>query len=340
MGSVPIHLSVVIATYNRRDLLERLLRQFGQQTIPMKSFEVIVVDDGSKDPALPYLTKLAEELPYALVVDAQANAGAAAARHRGVQKARGKIIVITDDDMQIDANYLELHQRAHDSDRCVAVGRIRPDPNVGEMCLFERWYAERHLVMADRIRQGLYQMRGNSVVTGNLSLRKADYLAVGGFDQSLGQSEDFELGLRLEKAGIPIVYLNDAHVFHGSDHVDRQFFMSRAQRYGTFESRISHKHPDMTNANPWRYLFQMNVLARPAVGAAYVFPSVAEKMISATLVAAEKADEIGLEHLAFRATSIAYTMEYYRGVRAEAKSMLNGLQDLARYLKLKRSQND
>jgi GT2 family glycosyltransferase len=334
---VPVELSLVMATFNRRQMLERLLRQLARQTLPAAQFEVVVVDDGSKEPVEDHLQKLAAELPYRLVVETQKNAGAAAARHRGIVRASGDLIVITDDDMQVDPDYLQLHLEAHRERRCVAVGQVRPDPNIGDMCLFERWYAERQVVIADRVRKGLHRMRGNSVITGNLSLLKADYLAVGGFDRTLGQSEDFELGLRLEKAGIPIIYLERAHVFHGSDHVDRKFFMLRAQKYGVFESRISHKHPEMLNANPWRYFFQINALARPAIGAAFVFPKLADVMAQATLAAAEQADELGMETVAFRVTSMAYTMEYYRGVRTEAGSMVNALKDLARFIKQRAS---
>ena len=62
----PLRLSVVVATYNRRELLSRLLRQLAGQTLSPKDFEVVVVDDGSKEPVKPSLEAL--RLPYALTV--------------------------------------------------------------------------------------------------------------------------------------------------------------------------------------------------------------------------------------------------------------------------------
>ncbi|HEX8822207.1 MAG TPA: glycosyltransferase, partial [Archangium sp.] len=46
-------LSVVVANYNRLDSIQRLLGQFARQTLPPSDFEVVVVDDGSREPAAP-----------------------------------------------------------------------------------------------------------------------------------------------------------------------------------------------------------------------------------------------------------------------------------------------
>ena len=47
--SVQPFVSVIIPTYNRRDILELVLRSLAQQTYPPEKYEVIVVDDGSED---------------------------------------------------------------------------------------------------------------------------------------------------------------------------------------------------------------------------------------------------------------------------------------------------
>ncbi len=329
-------LSVVIATWNRRALLERLLGQLARQTLPPGDFEVVVVDDGSREPVKPALDALAKTLPFRLVVEAQANAGAAAARHRGVLLARGALLVITDDDMQVDPDFLALHLAAHQGGRRVVVGRIRPDPHIGEMPVFERWYAHVQEQVAARASSGRLELRGNSLLTGNVSLPREDYLAVGGFDRTLGHAEDSELGLRLEKRGLEFVFLNEAHVFHGSDHVDLAMFLARARKYGVFDSRIAKKHPELPHASPWRYLFRMNPLARPLVGAAFALPALTGPVSSAGLAAIGLADRAGLSRLAFKAVAVVYAMEYFRGVRAEAPSALEALKDLARYVRTRR----
>src|SRR5579862_7344779 len=95
----PPWISVVIATLNRWSSLDRLLAQLGEQTLSPAEYEVVVVDDGSAEPVRGRLEE--RKTPFVLHVEEQPNQGAAAARHRGVERARGDILVILDDDMQV-----------------------------------------------------------------------------------------------------------------------------------------------------------------------------------------------------------------------------------------------
>ena len=127
-----LELSVVIATYNRRPLLERLLGQLAAQSVEPSRYEVIVVDDGSREPVAAWLRPAS--FPSAVRVLTQANAGAAAARHAGILAAGGALLVLLDDDMQVPAQFLAEHLAAHPplSHRAV-LGRIKADPSIGSM---------------------------------------------------------------------------------------------------------------------------------------------------------------------------------------------------------------
>jgi serine acetyltransferase/GT2 family glycosyltransferase len=311
---------VVIATYNRLALLPRLLEQLGQQTFPASDFEVVVVDDGSKEPVRPHLERM--DLPYSLRVEEQANAGAAAARHRGVLAARGEVVLITDDDMQVGPDFLARHMARHPpGSRNVVLGSIRPDPSISDMPLFERWYAYLNNRLAAQYSGPRRRARGWQLFTGNVSFRREDYVATGGFDKGLGQSEDIELGVRLEKAGCHFEFCPEAQVLHGSDHTSYEKWLKRAHRYGVFDSQVASKHPDVPAVDPWRMLFQMNPLARPLLFGAMLAPEATRPVTEAVMWAARQADGLKLEKAAFAGTSVAYTMEYLRGARAEAGSL-------------------
>ena len=125
-------ISVVIATYNRPALVERLLRQLATQRLSGRSFEVVVVDDGSSPPVAPGLRAL--DLPFRLEVVEQQNAGAAAARNAGAAAARGELLVFVDDDMQVCPGFLQHHLTPHlEGERVVVLGRIRGDPALARM---------------------------------------------------------------------------------------------------------------------------------------------------------------------------------------------------------------
>jgi GT2 family glycosyltransferase len=319
-----------MATYNRLSLLPRLLRQLARQTLPPSSYEVVVVDDGSKEPVEGPLRELARELPYTLRVETQKNAGAAAARHRGVQASRGEVVIITDDDMQVPEDFVQRHLEQHPpGSRNVVLGRIDPDPAIDDMPLFERWYAYLRERLAQRMNQ--QGAHGWNLYTGNVSFRREDYIAVGGFDVTLKQSEDIELGIRLEKAGCQVRFCNDSYVLHGSDHTSFEKWLARAHRYGIMDSQLSHRHADVPQVDPWRMLFEMSAVARPLLATAVVLPGPTRPVTQALMGAARVADKLGLEQVAFKSTSVVYTMEYLRGARAEAGSWREVARRIARY---------
>lgn len=324
-------LSVVVATYNRKQLLVRLLEQFAAQTLPPEDFEVVVVDDGSKEPVKPELEKLS--FPFSLRVEEQKNAGAAAARHRGVLAARAELVLITDDDMQVPNDFLARHLERHrPGSRNVVVGWIKPDPAVSDMPLFERWYAFLNNRMAAQLSDPRSRARGVHLYTGNVSFRRADYLAVGGFDPALGQSEDIELGIRLEKSGCRFEFTPDAYVLHGSDHTSFEKWIKRARRYGKFDSQVAEKHPDAPQVNPWRVLFEMSPLARPLLASAVLFPEGSRPLTNAVMGAAKWMDEKGVAKAAFAGTSVVYAMEYLRGALEHSGSPRAAASAVARYV--------
>lgn len=320
-------LSVVIPTCNRAPLLRRLLAQLAAQTA--HGFEVRVVDDGSTPPV--DLKDL--RVPYPLHLLRQRNAGAAAARHAGVLASQGEVILFIDDDMQVAPDFVEQHLRAHQQHgRAVVLGRIRADPALSGMPLFERWHAVLLDRKAEDIRSRTLPVRGNLLFTGNASLRREDYLAVGGFDTTLENSEDVELGLRLEKAGVSFVFSEKAFTLHGSDHTSLDKWRRRARRYGSIDHRIAERHPELRHASPWRFALDLKPLARPFVAAALLLPRKASLAAGALARAAELADGAGLAGPAISATTLAYAVEYFCGVRDAAGSACDALEELVRFV--------
>ena len=72
--------------------------------------------------------------------------------------------------------------------------------------LFERMHARLLSRQWERFRSGEEPPRGIHVCTGNVSLRRADYFAVGGFDSTLARSEDRELHVVADVADVAILH--------------------------------------------------------------------------------------------------------------------------------------
>jgi GT2 family glycosyltransferase len=315
-----IDLSVIVATYNRVELLERLLQQLEVQTLDPNRFEAVVVDDGGSDNAPEALKDLRSG--FRLLALRQANAGPAAARHHAIQRASGRVLVIVDDDMQVQPTFLDEHLKMHPMGaRRAVLGRLAPDSHIGDMPFFERWYANGHQRTADRAKSGRLKLDGYGFYTGNVSLLRDDYLSVGGFDFSLRIGEDTDLGLRLEKSGVELCYSPEAVAFHGSDHVSEEKWLAKARAYGVNFHKIGRKHFDLPHANALRYLFELNPLARPLVAGSLLAPEATRPLSDAALQVTRKLWERGLDALAQPATSVLYTMELMRGVRTQTGSL-------------------
>lgn len=322
-------LSVVIPTYERADRIARLLDQLAAQTLAPGAFEVVVVDDGSREDPRPRIE--AVKRPFHLVVERQKNAGAAAARHRGAQLARGEILLFIDDDMIPSPALLEEHLRVHDTTpRAVVIGRMESSRKLAELSLFERFHARQLEHFWTELRATGRHPSGAELCSGNLSLRRDDYFAAGGFDTSLGRAEDMELGIRLEKAGAVICYADAASTIHDSDRTNVEGWLRGAFVYGVSEQRISKKHPDEHQASPWRYLEMVGPAPTPAYALSIAAPALGRAAARAVMRLAAGLDAAGFERAALAGTTLAYGMEYYRGVRAEAGSAAACAGDLRR----------
>jgi glycosyltransferase involved in cell wall biosynthesis len=329
-----MRLSVVVSTFDRLELLQDLLDALGRQTLSPDRFEVIVVDDGSKVPVEPTLKQRRD--PYRLTVLTQKNSGAAAARHAGIMKAQGDVVVITDDDMLIPPEFLAEHQKAHEAGHTLVLGQISYDGSLVDKPLFERFHAQQLARFVRNYTQKPTEVRGVMVCTGNVSFRRADYLAVGGFDRTLERSEDRELGVRLQKAGARLYFAADAKTTNRSDHTDVSVWMRRNFQYGIYDSRIHKKHPDRLDANPWHFVFLVNPLSRGFLLMTVAAPPLGKALSRAAYRVAERIDGARtvfppLEKVAIAGATLSYGIEYFRGVREEAGTFVGAVSALMRY---------
>lgn len=324
-ASAALRASVLIATYNRAGKLQRLLTQLAAQTVAASQFEVIVVDDGSAEPLPPFV------FPYALRVIRQDNAGQAAARDRAARLATGEVLVIVDDDMQLPPSFLEEHLRLHEGPkRRAVIGAMLAPDGAERLPLFERYNMARLQYVKDRRARG-EPMRGNELCTGNVSMRRADYLAVGGFDVALRRSEDAELGLRLEQSGVEIAWSPEAWSRHDSAH-GNDVWLARAHQYGEWDLRIARKHPDLAHADPWRYLYVLHPLAWPLLWLAVAMPRFSRMLARLGLATGAALESIGFARFAMHGAGFAYAIEYFRGLGEEQGGMRASRRAVRAYL--------
>ncbi|MCC6241519.1 MAG: glycosyltransferase [Gemmatimonadaceae bacterium] len=330
-SAAPLDLSVVIALYNRLESVKTVLSQLARQSLASERFEVIVVDDGSSAPA-PSLIDAAS-YPFALTLHRQTNAGPAAARDRGIRAARGHLVVVLDDDMRVAEDFLASHLAAHADARGprVVLGRLLAPAN-GAPSLIDRYLIAQLERLARDVAHDPALLRGGHVYTGNVSFPRALYAQVGGFDRSLRLSEDAELGIRFELAGAEFRFSESASSEHLSDHADLNQWIARSVEYGVVDSRIAEKHRGLSSANPWRFAFLVHPVSRVLIALTCLAPAWGHRLARAVLRGAHALAALGAERPALVATTLAYGLLYFVGVRTAAGSSAQAFADLRHYL--------
>lgn len=310
--------SVVIANYNRPELVRRLLGELAAQSVPAARFEAIVVDDGSEVDVREAVSP--SEFPFALTVHRQANAGAARARQAGAELARAKVVLFLDDDMRVGPEFLEAHLALHDAPDTVVLGQLRPDTDIAKMPLFEKFFARMLSDKADSLLAG-QALRGHGVYTGNVSMDRELFLRVGGFDPQFRALEDEELGIRLEKAGARLLFSDRGSSLHGSDKTSLEKWLARSYNDGAFAVRVGRKHRDLADASPFRHFQHISPISLPFLGLGLGLPAAAEPLAKVAVRVAISADKLGLDRLAVAGATLVYGIQFYRGVRHESGSL-------------------
>jgi serine acetyltransferase/glycosyltransferase involved in cell wall biosynthesis len=304
-------LTVIVPTCNRPHPLERLLGQLGRQTLARDRFEVVVVDDGSD---VEVKSALTGGYDFDLSIVRQARAGSAAARQFGADRARGDVIVLLDDDMEVPPGFLEAHRAHHgEGDRLVVLGRVRPGADLRTLPLLERYrlgYADR---LGEEVQAGRQRLTSAHVYTGNMSLRRTLLEEAGGFDTELSLIHDVELAIRLEQIGARFVLSGDAWSVHGRDGRSTEEWLTRFADDGMWWSKVAAKHPGEITAQPWHLLDLVNPASRPLLALSAIAPSASGVLARSVLASASAADAIGLKRVALAGATVLYGVQMFRG---------------------------
>ena len=209
--------SIVIPNWNGAGFLPTCLDALRSQTY--RSFEVIVVDNGSRDDSVELLRR---NYPEARVIDWPENRGFAAAVNEGIRQARGEAVALLNNDTEADPLWL--------SELCHAA-TLHPEVGffASKLLLFDR----REVLHSAGDFYGVDGVPGNRGVwqedlgqfdderevfgaCGGAALYRLDMLRdVGLFDEGLGSyCEDVDLSFRAQLAGYRCLFVPTARVYH------------------------------------------------------------------------------------------------------------------------------
>jgi glycosyltransferase involved in cell wall biosynthesis len=239
-----MNLSVIISTYNGAKKLPVILNSLLKQT--HKSFELLVVVDGSSDETMDLLKEWKNKF-YDFKIIYQENKGRAAVRNTGVKNSKGELLLFFDDDLIVQENCVKDHLEYQDKTNFenIFVGEILDEPietaDNKEFIRYKKylakaWYKNMYRKerrIEENIFDGNYYMAG-----GNFSLTKKIFDQLGGLDESLNRSEDFEFAIRAKAAGVKIILADKyATVIHKDNNNNFKDWIVKA-RIGQINSDV------------------------------------------------------------------------------------------------------
>ncbi len=243
----PPEVTVLLACHDRSDVIQECLEGFARQCVPRGTFELVVIDDGSTDGTREMVESLV--LPVPLRLFTQDNAGACAARNRGLPHARGRLVLFVNDDTIPFPDTVRRHLEAHaelDDERAIVLGTFEQSSEACENALV-RMLERTDFVFGYGGFQPDDVLAGVHFYTCNISVPRAAVQALGGFDESFPlYAEDTDYGVRLQALGYRIHFRPEARSIHR--HVPRFEGVRWRQRVVALAHvRLFRKHPALLN---------------------------------------------------------------------------------------------
>jgi glycosyltransferase involved in cell wall biosynthesis len=234
------HLSVVVCTFDRYDVLPDAICSLQRQQLDAGSLEIIVVDNSpSHEKATRFRARFADEPGLAYLLEP--TPGLSHARNVGVARARADIVAFIDDDALAApdwASHILRAFQAYPGSAGVVGGRVLP-----------RWVGARPLWLSDDLLGYLSivdwggqtrMLQSDEWLVGcNIAFDKLALSSVGGFSRALGRvgaglallsNEDIEVAEKIHRAGRLSIYCPEAVVHHVIDpaRLTRAWFRRRS----------------------------------------------------------------------------------------------------------------
>ena len=225
-GATP-KVSIIVAAYNSQETIEECLKSILAQNYPADSFEVIVMDGGSKDATV----KLAQQFPIKVV---SIRLNAPAAYNYAMKIASHLILGFIDADAKVEVEWLN---------------KLAPhlgDPKVaGVSGSIETWNQDnpwaRSIGYELKNRYSRIGKYTGRIATMNLLLKKGVIEEAGGWDEQLPSQYDTDLGFRISAKGYRIAYEPSAVCYHFNRPTLKAYYRQQLQ-YGKNTLKLYFKH--------------------------------------------------------------------------------------------------
>ena len=217
-------ITLIICTYNREKYIGPLLESIAKNDYPTSDYELVLVDNNCTDNTNGVCEQFAVEHPeITLRYVVETEQGLSAARNKGIEEAKGDIIIYVDDDALVDTDYIRIyaeHFSAH-PETMAAGGPIEPLYETEEpkwMSPYTKALLTAWMNYGDQVRE---YPNGRYPGGGNAAYRKVVFDKVGLFNTELGRkgsallaSEEKDIFDKMKAQGMQVLYLPTPVLHH------------------------------------------------------------------------------------------------------------------------------
>lgn len=217
-------ISVILCTYNRDKYLYNVLKSIAENDFDPASYEIVLVNNNCTDNTEAECQRFQHDFPEVIFrCFREKQQGLSHARNRGIQEAKGDVLVYVDDDALVNREYLKTYADFFAS---------HPDIDAAGGPIIPKYETEEPEWMSHYIKMLLtgYKYNGDQVKEfapndypggGNAAYRAAVFHQVGLFNVDLGRkgnslfgSEEKDIFDKMRTLGMRIYYLPTAILYH------------------------------------------------------------------------------------------------------------------------------
>lgn len=245
--NISLKFSFIIPTFNRTAQLHNCVMSINSLDYDHNDFEIIVVNDGGKEPesSYPFLKLLTKK-----------NEGPAIARNFGASLAEGEYLIFIDDDCCLDSNWLnEISSQC--KPKLILTGNTINKAN--------SWWSDTSQNLVNYLHEVWKNTPWHFFASNNLVVNKKDFILLNGFDTSfpIAAGEDRAFCFRAKKANFEFKQIDTAIVYHF--HFLNLFsFLKQHFNYGKgafFFNKVLQQHQVTLPVQP--FSFYKNMLKYP-----------------------------------------------------------------------------
>ena len=221
-----VSISIVIPALNEEKMISRCLESLVKLDFADGRFEVLVVDNGSRDNTLAIAESFKNKLD--LKVLQQTGVRISALRNLGAHAALGDILAFLDADCLPAADWLKriLELAPRDGVGVVGAHYLLPE---GSTWIGRTWHRYQEAPKSGEV---------SHIPAGDLIMRRADFLRLGGFDESIQTNEDYELCDRVRKGGMQVRAFPSIGVVHLGTAQSLPVFFRKQAWHGTHVIKV------------------------------------------------------------------------------------------------------